>query len=182
VSNEQKLDYLLSKDEIREVIQAYCRGIDRLDRSLIRSLFHADARLYYGAFEGNVDAFIDYACSVLVTIGPTAHNITNCLISVDRDIAISETYAICVHSKVRRDDDLIDWVSGVRYLDRHERRSGRWRILLRHVVFDWEQRTAITENWPPTAQPRSARDGTDMSYSLASAADEWPARFRNQES
>ena len=52
VSNE-KLQQLLDKQEIHEVIMRYCRGIDRLDREMIRSVYHDDAIDEHGLWKGS---------------------------------------------------------------------------------------------------------------------------------
>jgi len=99
-------------------------------------------------------------------MGPTAHNITNCTIVVSGEEAESESYAVCVHTRVPRDGGLIDWISGVRYLDRFARREGEWRIVARRVVFDWEQNLPVTENRPEGAQPIGRRDSSDFVYAF----------------
>lgn len=42
-ASEDQVRKLQDKDEIRDVVMRFCRGIDRLDEALIRSCFHADS-------------------------------------------------------------------------------------------------------------------------------------------
>ena len=46
-ATETDVATLLSKQAIRENMQNYCRGIDRLDRELFTSVFHPDATVDY---------------------------------------------------------------------------------------------------------------------------------------
>ena len=52
------VDDLLAKEEIREVILRYARGIDRMDFDLVSACYHPDAYDDHGTFQGNVPDFI----------------------------------------------------------------------------------------------------------------------------
>ena len=49
--NEQLLTELLDKQSISDVIMTYARAIDRLDETMLRSVFHPDSQHAHG-FEG----------------------------------------------------------------------------------------------------------------------------------
>ena len=53
------VDELLAKQEIADLVARYMRGLDRLDRELLRSTFHDDATTDYGFFQGSPDDFVD---------------------------------------------------------------------------------------------------------------------------
>ncbi|MFM8863148.1 MAG: nuclear transport factor 2 family protein, partial [Acidimicrobiia bacterium] len=50
---------------IADLMALYCRGIDRLDRDLVRSCFHPDATDTHGSFHGTIDEFLDWAFGLL---------------------------------------------------------------------------------------------------------------------
>ena len=64
---EARLQQLLDEAEIRRVHIRYCRGIDRMDWDLVRSCYHPDAIDRHGAYNGDVEGFIDWAAELLPT-------------------------------------------------------------------------------------------------------------------
>lgn len=130
------LEYLASKDEIRDLAFSYCRGVDRRDYELVRELYHEDAIDDHGeAFCGPRDAFIAWIPHSLSQFEATQHCIQNTLIEIDGDRAEGEIYVVAyhrTHAPAAR-----EIVGGARYLDRYERRVGAWRFLRRKVVLDW---------------------------------------------
>ena len=54
-SADRRLDDLLARAEIHELLCNYMRGQDRLDAALHRSVFHDDATTNYGFFKGGPD-------------------------------------------------------------------------------------------------------------------------------
>ena len=148
--NEAELSALLEEREIRTLLLRYCRGIDRLDRALVRSCFHDDAIDSHGNFEGDIEAVLDWMWSVLSKFDSTMHFVGNMLIDVDRDLARAETYAMAFHrgdpKKPRR-----NLINGFRYIDRLARRDRIWRIARRTVVTEWS-RVDAPEHWWPTPE------------------------------
>ena len=57
-SLEQKLQALVDKDEIRDVMYRYCRAADRCDAALFKSCYWPDARDNHGFYTGNAHAFV----------------------------------------------------------------------------------------------------------------------------
>ena len=69
------IDDLLAKQEITDLVGRYMRGLDRLDRKLLRSTFHDDATTDYGFFQGGPDAFTDMAYNALKDqLGEPSHD------------------------------------------------------------------------------------------------------------
>ena len=58
---EKKLRELIDRQEIWSILLRYARGIDRLDRDLIRSCYHDDAVDDHHTFVAKPDEFIDWA-------------------------------------------------------------------------------------------------------------------------
>jgi hypothetical protein len=129
-----KLQKLVDRQEILDCLTRYCRGVDRFDRELLLSAYHADATDDHGVFVGNPAQFADWVFNAHGTGQKrTNHVIANHTCEIDGDTAHAETY--CVYFGWNRDDS-ID-VVGNRYIDRFERRRGEWRIADRICMVEW---------------------------------------------
>jgi len=161
---QMTLQELIDREEIRDVIMRYCRGIDRLDFELIRSSFHPDAVADFpeDVYTGKVDGFINFLKKELPTFARTNHFLGNLLIELDGDVAHTETYIIGYDKSTPAHKWGGAFVTlWARYVDRFERRDGVWRIAHRKFVIDW-QRNDEAGGWfelPPEQLGR--RDGTD---------------------
>ena len=152
------LERLVVEAEIRRVVLRYCRGIDRMDRELVRSCYHHDARDVHGSFDGGVDEFLDWVWRLLARYDATAHYVANQLVELDAedaDRAGVETYGVAVHRAASGEPHL-NLTTGFRYLDRFERRDGEWRIAHRVAVADWSRRVAPDDWWPLPERDRTA--------------------------
>lgn len=165
---------LKDRQEIYDCILRYCRGIDRLDREMLMSAYHADALDDHGTFVGPVDAFADYVLDLHTTHQHrTQHHITNHRCDIDGAVAHAESYYI--FRSLNKDPPLHTMASG-RYLDRLENREGRWAIAARICLVDIRN-----DHWAPTgfegdaAYMPSQRDMADTSYRRPIVVD--PARF-----
>ena len=59
--DQQLLDELVAKDEIREQIYNYSRGLDRMDMELAKQVWHPDGTTnIIGVFEGTGEGWIDW--------------------------------------------------------------------------------------------------------------------------
>lgn len=147
-SQDAAMAELLDEHAIRNVVLRYCRGVDRMDRELVRSCFHDDAEDDHGNFRGSVDELLDWMWQLLAEYDSTMHFVGNQLVELRGDVARAETYGIAFHrgdpSKPHR-----NLVSGFRYIDRFERRAGEWRIAKRTVATEWN-RVDAPEHWWPT--------------------------------
>ncbi|MDH3641874.1 MAG: nuclear transport factor 2 family protein [Gammaproteobacteria bacterium] len=127
------LEELVARQAISEAITTVQRGIDRGDLALLKSAWHGDAQVAYGFFNGPAAELAE-----ILVGGPanpdnvTMHRPANVWIKVAGDRAISESY-VFVYSPSEGVQSLI----GGRYLDRHERRDGQWRLSHRTYVMDW---------------------------------------------
>jgi hypothetical protein len=157
----------LDKLAITELVMKLARGIDRCDAELIRSVFWPDATDDHGLFKGNASAFAEWVIPVLKGMERTSHQICNVLVDVRGARGFSEAYFIAYH-RVLRDGAERDMFAAGRYLDRHEKRAGEWRIAHRQVVYDWTTlQPASDSDWrtpPLQAQlERGRRFGEDRS-------------------
>lgn len=164
---DEAIAALVAKREIEEVVLSYCRGIDRRDRDLVRSCYHADAIDEHGSFTGGVDAFLDWVWKLLTRYETTMHFIGNVLVELADDAAVAESYGVAWH---RSADPRPQWnlVTGFRYVDRFERRAdGAWRIAHRIAVTEWSRVDDPKDRWqPPPGLRTGQRDRGDALYAL----------------
>ena len=129
-----RLERLLDETDIRDCLARFSRGMDRFDKAVYLSSFHADAIVAAGPFVGSAEACYDWA-KPMHEAGQLAthHNLLNCTIDIQGDTAHTETYYLFVGRN--RDDS--NWIAGGRYLDRLERRDRQWKIALRTNLIEW---------------------------------------------
>ena len=174
------LQRLIDKDEIRDLMARYCRGVDRADWDLVRSTYHTDAHDDHGDYKGGIDGFIDFAKVRTGGATQVMHFLGECLIEfASPDLAIAETYFFTAHTlgpEAQRQYGAADKGGPVqlshygRYVDRVERRAGVWRIARRIVVFE-TTRLALGE--VPPIKPDWAghrRDGQDPIFRMRAEA------------
>ncbi len=183
---EAKLQRQQDLEDIRNLLAAYCRGLDRMDEPTLRAIYHDDAVEDRGSglFIGLAHDWIGWTLKVLPVFSVTQHCILNSIIDLDGTQAHGETYFQAYHrfgsnqrveaqaatgQEIPQD---IDWPDGDvelilagRYLDRFEKRDGVWRFAYRKMVNDWVHTRPIAEQWfaeNPTAY-RSQRHIDDAS-------------------
>ncbi len=145
---DQAVDRLLSKQAIAEVLYRRARAGDRGDAELAHGCYHPGATERHGMFDGEATEFIDVVSFTKPRpgspIGGMMHVVTNILADFeDDDRAFVESY----HVAWVQMTDGTDAVIGGRYLDRFERREGRWAIVHRDVIFDWSRMDPPTEKF-----------------------------------
>ncbi len=127
---------LLDKQALAELVLRYCRGIDRRDYALVRSLYHDDAIDDHGhMFYGGADDYVAWLPSILNGFECTVHSLSNMLFRIDGDRAEGELYATAYHRTPPAPSREI--VVGGRYLDQYSRRDGVWKFQHRALVLDW---------------------------------------------
>ena len=131
------VDRLLALDEIRSVLNRYCRAADRGDEEMLRSVYHPDGIDEHGTnFVGlgwEFAAFAAKSARENLRFAVMQHHITSINIEVHGDSAAAETYVLALHVPVSGPQ--IAMVGG-RDLDRFEKRGGEWKIAYRRFVHD----------------------------------------------
>lgn len=164
--NEQ-LQRVLDRATIREVVERYCRGIDRLDADLVNAVYWPEATDDHGIYRGPGKDFAAFVIPFLQKhYEATMHTLGQSLIEFDDPVrARSETYFVAYHRGLRDGRQALDTAAG-RYVDRFERRDGEWRIADRTVVIEWSATQADlgvaaydVENFT-----QGRRDRTDIAY------------------
>ncbi len=167
-TREQRLDELIAKDEIHELLIRYSRGCDRADEEELRSVFHPDAYLDYGDYKGNPAEFAAWATKIhLEQFESTSHCMVNSLVVVDGDVATGETYVL-TWMRMAQDGKLNDLQFWGRYVDHFEKRAGVWKIAKRTVVLDRDRLEAniVLSPSPVGDLTRGRRDRDDLSYGV----------------
>jgi len=152
---DHEIEILLAKQSIYELACQYCRGLDRLDAELLRSVFFEDAFCEYGFYDGRPAEFIEFAIKALESHAANHHMIGNTLIEVEGNEAYGEVYFRAYH-KVMVESEFQDLIIAGRYIDRYERRDGVWKIAYRSERNDWS-RTEKTNDVYFDAAPNGLR-------------------------
>lgn len=163
-----RVQELLDKQEIYEVVIRYCRGIDRVDEELVRSCYQPDGFDDHGMFQGPAAEFVPYAMEGLATMQRTMHCIQNVAIAIAGDAAVSEAYCVAYHRMTSRAGGEADHLVGMRYVDRFERRDGGpWLIAHRTLVYEWSRIDPVGRTWVMYPEyARGQRDPSDRTYVL----------------
>jgi hypothetical protein len=140
--------------------------MDRLDRALARSAYHDGAIDDHVGFVGEVDAFLDWAFAYHSGQIRHQHYLTNHFVELNGDEAHAETYYMFIGTESDPEAPLT--VFGGRYVDRFERRNGKWGIAVRLCLVEWAT-DPISLLSPAVAAFGAvtgtvARDATDSSY------------------
>jgi len=164
-----RLQAVTDRAEIKDLLIAYARGIDRFDRELLASVFHPDATDDHGVFRGTAADFVDWVFQFQQDTVFTQHCITNEFIELDGDVAWCESYYTARTQTTAAAGKPSEFITASgRYVDRMERRDGRWRIADRRVILNSRRITPVEEG--PIAGvdaalfPPSRRDRQDISY------------------
>jgi 3-phenylpropionate/cinnamic acid dioxygenase small subunit len=163
------LQRLIDREEIRDLILRYARGVDRWDWDAVRALYHDDAIDEHGEYNGDVDGFITWVRTFTGRAAQNMHFLGNCLIEfADAEVAIVETYFVSAFTREPAATSAAGTDTGRqpmhgsvfgRYVDRVERRGGPWRIAHRVVVSEMSRIHAgdispLQQEWtPPVRDP-----------------------------
>jgi SnoaL-like domain len=169
---------LVDRAEILDCLARYSRGIDRLDRALVLSAYHPDAIDDHGKFVGSPEEFADWAFAMHRRLHVShLHAILNHTCELTGDTAHTEAYFLFLSmNKSGR-----PWsASSGRYLDRFERRGGRWAIAHRVCLRDWAATEAPFNGDWTTLTAAAASLSADERWFLSTASS--PARDRRDPS
>ena len=156
--SEVTIETLIAKQEIRDQLSRYCRGLDRMDKELTLSCWHEGGTDNHGPlFNGTAEEFVEWVWPIHDAMAGTQHTINNILIDLDGDRAGSESY-YTVYLRTASKSGFVDIVGGGRYCDTFEKIDGIWRIRHRESISDWLQQFEIAETDTSAAIPSNKRD------------------------
>jgi hypothetical protein len=142
VINEEGLQTLLDKQAIHDAMMKYCRGVDRCDEELMRSVYHEDAQDHHGPFTGPAWEFVaGFVPQSRSESSFTMHFIGNMTIELEGDRASSESYFVAYVGRREGENEYVDAFGG-RYIDDWERRDNGWGVVTREVVHEWSRADA----------------------------------------
>lgn len=149
--DSEALTQLLDKEAIRDVLIRYARGIDRIDEDLIGSVYHEGAYDDHGGLSGPAIDFVHRPARHSASHRMGHHLLGQSAIDLRGDTAFVETYQIYhgLEAPADEPEQLIIMVG--RYLDRMERRDGKWAIVYRRVVMDLTEQRPIGAPHPTAA-------------------------------
>ncbi|MEM7140640.1 MAG: nuclear transport factor 2 family protein [Actinomycetota bacterium] len=153
------------REAIRDVLAAYCRGIDRRDRALVAACFHGDATDDHGTGPRDLATFLTWCFDLLEGYDSTFHLLGQSHFeSIGEDAMRVETYGVASH-RTAGGPDHRNLSTGFRYLDRFENRGDVWRIATRVAITDWSRVDREGDWWAiPEAMLRGRAGPDDPSY------------------
>jgi hypothetical protein len=158
---------LCDRQAITDVIYRYCRGLDRMDVEMARAVWHRDGTADYGElFSGTADGFIEWVWQAHAAMDRHSHQVTNILIEIDGDAAVSESYVTVALRTKPVDGAAVEIEDRGRYLDRWSRRDGRWGIDHRRFVDDLLRTHGVPPLDAESRPSESRRDRGDPSYEV----------------
>jgi 3-phenylpropionate/cinnamic acid dioxygenase small subunit len=169
LSLEERLDAVESRQQIAEVLYRYARGWDRRDEDAVRSCFWPEASHRHGVYEGSSAEFVNFGLSRTTHIKATRHTVTNVMIELDGDRALSECHFSAIQRRPTADGrDEEEYFLDGRFVDVFQRRGGEWRILRREGLNEFERvlsRSDVALYELPEAR-RGRRKPEDRLYAL----------------
>ena len=142
---EARLRALEDKEAIRGLLRAIARGTDRYDQALLAACIAPDAKLDMGgqqALDGQ--AFVAALAPPAEPRPGRMHLLANELIEIEGDAAASESQIVSCQD-VLTEGVRKTRIRAGRYLDRFERRQGRWQLVARTLVDEWSRIDAVSE-------------------------------------
>ncbi len=171
-STDTALQEMIDEFQLRKLVHAYCRAVDRGDIAALRDLYHQDAVDAHGGFStGSIDQFFEQLVAARPYIRTMQHNITTVNFAIAGHAAEGEIYTIAFHTLAGKERD-IDVVVGGRYLDKYEKRDSAWKLIERTIVTDWARVTdpsSMDMSHPITKDTlKGTLDDDDPSYQFFS--------------
>lgn len=154
------------RHDIKQCLLRYTRGVDRHDKALMESAYHADALDEHGVANAVASEFCDWAIGYHAENQDQHHHvITNSTIDLDDDIAHGETYYMFWGDNKIGPPTL----AFGRYIDRFEKRDGRWAIARRVCLTEQTTSLGVLDLPPEFVEVMkstgpSTRDRNDISY------------------
>jgi hypothetical protein len=174
------LDELAARAEIADVINRFCHMVDRQRWELIDTVFHPDGASRFLDAVRTIPQVEQSGRNMLGPLSGTLHQTGNLLIRIEGDTAWAETYVTAFHAVPTTAppgtfwggrDEPYEGIAGGRYIDRLERRGGRWRIAERQTLVEWRHDQPVRDGGlgQVPAQFRGQRGDADVSRPVVAA-------------
>ena len=165
-----QIQELLDKQAITELIYTYPRGLDRMDKDILLSIGHPDAKMKFGKTDfPSWAAYVDWLIKAHNDMVGNNHRITNILVKVNGDKAVSECTGTATLLVPKEGDPSLyeeRWMHS-RYLDTWSRRDGKWGLDDRKTVIDYRRISYVAAEEVKKNYQIGGRTGRDdPSYKL----------------
>jgi len=114
-------------------------------------------------YQGTGHGFIEFVHGAHAGMLLHQHQLGNILIAIEGERAASESYVMVTFRTRDAAGQLVGMVGCGRYIDRWEKRAGRWAISHRHYLHLLDEARPVAEGQFPST---GTRDRTDQSYAL----------------
>jgi len=171
---QRDVRYLLDRTEILDCVAAHARGCDRHDAELLAGTYLHDGVDVHGATVNRGADYPGWANAVhAATSQNHLHNITTHTCEIDGDEAHAESYVMVT---LLSPDTSTATVMCGRYVDRLERRDGRWGIAVRRatveLAYTADARLLQSTFFVAQGYEHGTRDRSDLSYERPLSADQ----------
>jgi hypothetical protein len=174
------LEELAARAEIADVVNRFCHVVDRHRWELMDTVFHDDGTTRFLDAVRHWPQMVESGKAMLGPMTGTHHQTGNMLIKVEGDTAWAETYVTAFHAVPPTAphagfwdgrDEPYEGVAGGRYVDRLERRDGRWKIAERQTLVEWRNDRPVRDGalGQAPAQFRGQRGDADVSRPVVAA-------------
>lgn len=137
---------LVDREQIRDCLFRYARGIDRADEAALKSAYWPGAWDQHGATSGPVEDFYERVRGAWARGARNVHHINNILIEFpEQGRANVESYFLALQRGQGADGVERQAMLSGRYCDLFEKRGDEWRIAHRVVVYDWVEPQVVPE-------------------------------------
>lgn len=170
---------LKDRQEILDCISRHARGHDRHDAELLTEAYHEDGIDEHGHAINPGPKYAQWA-NAIHSAGSKlhTHNITTHVCEIDGDVAHCESYVLV--ALLNKDEVSARLISG-RYIDRLERRNGKWKIALRRSTVDvliaGDASILKAPIFIQQGYTKGTQDKRDVSYQRPLVLDEPPERW-----
>lgn len=160
------VQHLKDRAAILDCIAAHARGCDRHDVEVLAGTYLEDGIDVHGTTTNVGAEYATWANGVhAATSSNHLHNVTTHLCDIEGDEAHAESYVMVT---LLSPDEATATVMCGRYIDRLERRDGRWRIAVRRatveLAFTADARLLASRYFVAQGYERGTRGRDDASY------------------
>ncbi|WP_067673063.1 nuclear transport factor 2 family protein [Nocardia miyunensis] len=176
MGDNSRLDLIADKLELTELVARIARAVDRKDREGILACYAEKSFDDHGRFRGGRDEFAEFIVNNpgFTTASPFLYHLMGqSTFDVEGDEAYGETYF--AYWMQTTPDTLYQSIG--RYADYFQRIDGRWQLVYRRVVIDWDGTVPAT-NAVPGGHFRGTRDKSDPTYTRLT----WPEHSEHKTS
>lgn len=164
---EKEVQYLRDRREIEDLVHGLGRAMDRFDVEVMTESYHDDALDDHGSFARTPAKEFAAWANAVHDGGSTLsmHNICTHNCEIGGDTAHTESYVM--GAMLDKNGETCRFLNG-RYLDRLEKRDGKWRIALRRCTVDVVMRGDAsmmqTKQFKSFGMIKGTRDKNDPSF------------------